>query len=268
MKINMSPKDFVSEIKQELKMMLSCHEMQPTLAIINTYDTAANMSYIKGKLKDAEEIGIIADLIKIDPDTDVETFSRKIRELPHDGIILQLPLHPNFESFKEELLASIPPEKDVDGLGRGGLFTPCTPLGVKIFLDHNKIDLKGKNVVIVGRSELVGKPLAQLMTDADATVTLCHSHTRNLWYYTSMADIVVCAIGRPKFFGTDYFLDNKTKIVIDVGINRVDGKLVGDVDPAVADNVAYLTPVPGGVGLLTRMALMCNTCIAAMIRKE
>ena len=137
-----------------------------------------------------------------------------------------------------------------------------------MFLEQNKIDLEGKDVVIVGRSELVGKPLARLMTDADATVTLCHSHTRNLWYYTSMADIVVCAIGRSKFFDADYFRDDKTQIVIDVGINRVDGKLVGDVDPAVADKVAYLTPVPGGVGLLTRLALMENTFMAAMSRKE
>lgn len=268
MKINVSPKDYTIERKHKLKLINSWSDIKPTLAIINTHDTAANMSYIKGKLKDAEEVGIIAELIKIDPDTDIVSFCKKIKELPHDGIIIQLPLHPNFEPFKEVLLGSIPDEKDVDGLRVDSVFTPCTPLGVMMFLEQNEIDLEGKDVVIVGRSQLVGKPLARLMTDANATVTLCHSYTRDLSFYTSIADIVVCAVGRPKFFGVDYFRNDKTQIVIDVGINRVDGKLVGDVDPAVADNVAYLTPVPCGVGLLTRLALMVNTFVAATTERS
>jgi methylenetetrahydrofolate dehydrogenase (NADP+)/methenyltetrahydrofolate cyclohydrolase len=131
-------------------------------------------------------------------------------------------------------------------------------LGIITFLNYNNINLDGKNVVIVGRSKLVGEPLAKLFLQKNATVTLCHSHTKNIQWHTTMADIVVCAAGRAKLLTKEHFLGNRSQIVIDVGINREEGKLIGDVDPAVSEFVNYLTPVPGGVGLLTRAALMEN----------
>lgn len=264
----MNIKDYVTLRKKELKMAIQEMGKKPSLAIINTLKSPATDSYIRGKVKDAEEIGINAEVFYFEESLTIEEFQKQIKELPHDAIILQLPLHPNYAPHKNKLLNTIPYYKDVDGLGAFADFKPCTPSGIMSFLLENKVPIIGQNVVIIGRSDLVGKPLARLMLDQNATVTLCHSYTKDLAQYTLNADIIVCAIGKPGMLTADHVRYDGSQIVIDVGINRVNGKLCGDVSPEVKDCVKYLSPVPGGVGLLTRLALMENTFMAAMGRKE
>ena len=191
-----------------------------------------------------------------------------------DGILVQLPLPKHISEL--EVLERISPAKDVDGFhivnsGRliAGLdcFVPCTPKGVIKLIDSTGVDIAGKNAVVIGRSLIVGKPAALLLTARNATVTLCHSKTENLADYTRRADIVVAAIGKPRFVTADMIKEGA--VVIDVGINRVDGELCGDVDfDSVKEKAGYLTPVPGGVGQMTIAMLMENTVIAAEARAK
>lgn len=186
-----------------------------------------------------------------------------------DGILVQLPLPKHLDERK--ILSLIPDTKDVDGfspnnLGLLSIGTPrtvsCTPLGVMELIKSTGIDLKGKNAVVIGRSNTVGKPMAMLLLNENCTVTVCHSKTDNIAFYTKNADIVVVAVGRPEFLKKDMVKDGA--VVIDVGINRVDGKLVGDVDfDAVSEVAGYITPVPGGVGPMTISMLLYNTLMAA-----
>ncbi len=186
-----------------------------------------------------------------------------------DGILVQLPLPKHLDERK--ILSLIPDTKDVDGfspnnLGLLSIGTPrtvsCTPLGVMELIKSTGIDLKGKNAVVIGRSNTVGKPMAMLLLNENCTVTVCHSKTDNIAFYTKNADIVVVAVGRPEFLKKDMVKDGA--LVIDVGINRVDGKLVGDVDfDAVSEVAGYITPVPGGVGPMTISMLLYNTLMAA-----
>ena len=192
-----------------------------------------------------------------------------------DGILMQLPIPKRFNVKK--IQNAILPYKDVDGLtdvNMGRLFhnedslVPCTPMGIIDLLDYYNIDIEGKNVVIIGRSDLVGKPLASLMINRNATVTLCHSKTINLDFYTKNADILVVAIGKPNFIKRDSVKDGA--VIIDVGINRMaNGMLCGDVDfDDVKDKVSYITPVPGGVGQMTVAELALNTYKAHILRKK
>lgn len=260
-------KEYIKYRKEIIKDLIKPMNKKPSLAIINTLDDPASLSYIKGKVKDAEELGIKAEVFYLEDNLTFREFRNKIEVLSHDGIIIQLPLHPNYEKYKDNLIKSIPFMKDVDGLTKDTLFYSCTPRGILDFLSWNDVTLDGANVVIIGRSDLVGRPLARLMLDENATVTLCHSHTKNLAQHTLNADIIVCAAGRPSLLTDEHIRDDKSQIVIDVGINRVNAKLCGDVSPEVKDYVKYLSPVPGGVGLLTRMALMENVCVAAHMRE-
>ena len=229
--------------------------------IIQINDEISSDTYVRNKIKDCGKIGLNVILHKFPFSIEPKSVESLIKSLNEDkkviGIMIQLPI---FNEFRY-LLNLISPEKDVDNLNHylpGNFYSCCTPKGIIDYLKRNNIDLDGKDITIVGRSDIVGKPLAEMMTKENATVTLCHSHTRNLIKHTKNADIVVCAIGKPKFFTEEYFSSNQ--LVIDVGINFLNGKLCGDVDEDRANQVEgiKITSVPGGVGLLTRLALLEN----------
>ena len=258
------------EIRDQLKKEVdSANGRKPCLAVILVGDDPASISYVRGKSKACDEVGIECRQM-----TFPETMSEwDLLDLIHqlngdqtvDGILVQLPLPKHID--QRRILSAILPEKDVDGLtvtnsgkllaGLDGLF-PCTPLGIIELLKKMEVDLEGKNVVVVGRSNLVGLPVSRLLLKENATVTVCHSKTRNLADITSRADVLIAAIGKPRFFTTEYIKEGA--YVIDVGVNRVDGKLCGDVDfDNVKDKCAAITPVPKGCGPMTITMLMSNT---------
>ena len=252
-------KDYVKELKIQYKERIAILGDAPKLAIIQVGNVEASNRYIKNKVKDCEEVGIIADVYQYPEDiTEYELCeAMKLDQEHYDGVIVQLPLPPHIR--EKAVVAAIDPEKDVDGFHVDSPYPPATPGGIMMYLKHCNFDLVGKDVVIIGRSNIVGKPLARLMTDADATVTLCHSKSK-LSRHLYNTDLIVTAVGKP------YFL-NCYPIhvpVIDVGINfDENGKLVGDCFNTEGRDV---TPVPGGVGLLTRCALLDNV-IEAKARK-
>lgn len=243
------------------------------LAVILVGDDPASKVYVRNKINGCAEVGIASTLEAMPADSTFEQVAAKIEQFNADpeisGILLQLPVPKHLD--EAALLHLIDPSKDVDGchyVQKGKLWTgepeliPCTPYGVMKLLDHYSIPLDGKNAVVVGRSNLVGKPLAQLLLDRNATVTVCHSRTRDLGSITSRADIVCVAIGKAKFLKADMVKEGA--VVIDVGMDRDEnGKLCGDVDFAeVAPKCSYITPVPGGVGPMTVTMLLQNTVTA------
>lgn len=243
------------------------------LAVILVGDDPASKVYVRNKINGCAEVGIASTLEAMPADSTFEQVAAKIEQFNADpaisGILLQLPVPKHLD--EAALLHIIDPSKDVDGchyVQKGKLWTgepeliPCTPYGVMKLLDHYSIPLEGKNAVVVGRSNLVGKPLAQLLLDRNATVTVCHSRTRDLGSITSRADIVCVAIGKAKFLKADMVKEGA--VVIDVGMDRDEnGKLCGDVDFAeVAPKCSYITPVPGGVGPMTVTMLLQNTVTA------
>ena len=252
----------------------------PKLVIILIGDNAASRVYVRNKLLKASKIGIEAELIHFAQDISEQDVINSIYKLNSDnkthGIIVQMPLPEHIDKFK--IISAISHSKDVDGfhpinvglndIGSVEGFAPCTPLAILHLIKSVCPDLSGKNAVIIGRSTIVGRPLASLLLNNDATVTICHSRTKNLQELTSKADIVVTAVGVAEKFGADYFASNQ--IVIDVGINKsnIKNKLVGDVkfDEAAA-KVAFISPVPGGVGPMTVAFLMANTIKAATLSK-
>ena len=257
---------------------LKTRGITPCLAVILVGEDPASAVYVRNKVAACEKAGMrsLRDVYAIDVDP-VRVFAR-IAELNADpgvhGILVQLPLPKHFDS--EAVLASISPEKDVDGFHAenvGALmlgysrFIPCTPYGVMKMLESVKVPLKGAEVVIVGRSNIVGKPMAMLLLQAGCTVTICHSQTRDLAFHTRRADVLIAAVGRPRMIGGDMVKPGAT--VIDVGINRLQsgpdaGKLCGDVDFASAKDVAgVISPVPGGVGPMTITMLLANTLESA-----
>lgn len=240
------------------------------LAVILVGDNPASQVYVRNKINGCAEVGIKSTLIHLPADSAFDEVMTTIKNLNADpdvnGILLQLPVPKHLD--EAALLRAIDPAKDVDGchyVQKGKLWIgepeviPCTPYGVMKLLDYYNIELQGKNAVVVGRSNLVGKPLAQLLLDRNATVTICHSRTRYLGEITRRADIVCVAIGVAKFLKADMVKDGA--IVIDVGMDRDEnGKLCGDVDFAnVAEKCSYITPVPGGVGPMTVTMLLQNT---------
>lgn len=240
------------------------------LAVILVGDNPASQVYVRNKINACAEVGIASTLVKMAADVTFEEVLSKIEQLNADpeinGILLQLPVPKHLD--EPALLRAIDPAKDVDGchfVQKGKLWIgepeviPCTPYGVMKLLDYYSVPLQGKNAVVIGRSNLVGKPLAQLLLDRNATVTICHSRTQNLADITSRADIVCVAIGVAKFLKADMVKEGA--VVIDVGMDRDEnGKLCGDVDYAeVAPKCAYITPVPGGVGPMTVTMLLQNT---------
>ena len=255
-------------LKEKLKSDISAFEDKLGLVDIQIGNDAASSIYIENKKKASENIGINFYHIHFEDGTSEDKIINKIIELNNDetihGILIQLPLPNGYDEKK--LINYIDPNKDVDGLTKlniGNLFlnnkclTSCTPSGVIELLKYKNIELKGKHVVIVGRSNLVGKPLIQLFLNEDATVTVCHSKTDDLAYYTKQADILVVAVGKKHLIKEDMVKENS--IVIDVGINRENGKIYGDVDfDNVISKVKYVTPVPGGVGPMTIAMLLKN----------
>lgn len=246
----------------------------PGLTVILVGENPASRSYVKGKIRDCKEVGIHSDLIRLPETVREEELLRQIEQLNADdkvhGILVQLPLPDQIS--EQRVIDAIRPDKDVDGFhpvntgrmmtGQDG-FIPCTPAGIIEMLKEERIDIAGKHAVIVGRSHIVGKPAAQLLLNYNATVTVCHSKTKPLSDYTRQADILVVAAGRAGLIGADDIKPGA--VVIDVGMNRnSEGRLVGDVDFDGTREVAgYITPVPGGVGPMTRVMLLENTLKAA-----
>ena len=239
----------------------------PGLAVILVGDNSASAVYVRNKKRRAEKLGIDFQLIHFDATVTEDELLQKIDELNHDekvdGFIVQLPVPDHID--EDKVIEAIDPRKDVDGftpISVGNLWIgtpltkPATASGILMMLDHYNVDLDGKNVVIVGRSNIVGKPTAALMLDRNATVTITHSHTKNLKEITSKADVLVVAIGKAKFITKEYVKDQA--IVVDVGMDRDEnGKLCGDVDfDDVKQKAAMMTPVPGGVGPITITALV------------
>ncbi len=247
--------------------------IHPGLAVVLVGEDPASHIYVRNKGRACEAIGIYSRTIRLDEDTTEEALLEVIQELNEDkqihGILVQMPLPKHLN--EQKVLAAILPEKDVDGFhidNAGKLFTgqegvvACTPKGLMYMLKQSGIDLVGKEAVVIGRSNIVGKPAAMLLLNEHCTVTICHSRTKNLKEHCRRADILVAAIGRAHFVTADMVKPGAA--VIDVGINRVDGKGVGDVDYENVKEVAgHITPVPGGVGKMTISMLMENTLEAA-----
>lgn len=275
----LSGKEFAARIKEDAARgvaALKAAGVLPRLAVIIVGSDPASEVYVRNKQRTCEELGIRSDHIALPAETSKEELLACIEELNVDpevhGILVQLPLPAQIAEDEEEILSHIDPRKDVDGfhpvnvghlvLGAPGL-RPCTPAGCIRMLDYAGIPIEGAHAVIIGRSNIVGKPMAHLLLERNATVTICHSRTQNLAAIARTADILVAAVGRPRFVTADMVKEGAT--VIDVGINRIaPKKLVGDVDFDAAAAVAgAITPVPGGVGLLTVAMLMENVVQAA-----
>lgn len=267
----------LDEVATEVQQLKAEHDITPALAVVLVGDDPASQVYVRNKVLRAEEAGIRSIEHRLEADTDQQTLNAVVDQLNKDpevhGILVQLPLPKQLD--EAQIIAAINPAKDVDGfhpLSVGALasgqpsLVPCTPLGCMIMLQQIHNDLSGKHAVVIGRSNIVGKPMAALLLQANCTVTTVHSRTQNIEALCRQADIVVAAVGRPELVKADWIKTGAT--VIDVGINavEVDGrrKLVGDVDFASVEPVAEaITPVPGGVGPMTIACLMKNTLTAA-----
>jgi len=265
------------EVRRGVEEFAQRHGRPPGLATVLVGDNPASQTYVRSKQKACAEVGIRSFGYRLDACVPQGEIHRLVRELNEreevDGILVQLPLPPDLDA--EAVIDAIDPRKDVDGLhpsnqarlilGRPGL-RPCTPLGILRLIDSTGAEIRGKRAVVVGRSNLVGKPVAFLLLERHATVTLCHSRTRNLAGEVARAEILVAAMGRAGAIRGDWIAPGS--IVIDVGINRQpDGKLVGDVEyESARERAAYITPVPGGVGPMTIAMLLQNTLAAARAR--
>ena len=289
------------EVAHDVELFVSEHEVKPCLAAILMGDDAASAVYVRNKIRACEEVGIRSEHHALPATTSATELLDLIKSLNGrpdvDGILVQLPLPPEID--ENTIIEAIDPEKDVDGfhpvnIGRLSMgrptFAPCTPAGIIELLVRSNIPIAGENACVVGRSQIVGRPMAQLLLQRDATVTICHSRTRDLAAVTRQADLLVVAIGRPGFIGREHIKPGAT--IVDVGMNQITDPetvrqmfgdqaekrlaivskrgytLVGDVNPSEADEVAgQRTPVPGGVGLLTVAMLMRNTLNAARQRR-
>jgi methylenetetrahydrofolate dehydrogenase (NADP+) / methenyltetrahydrofolate cyclohydrolase len=262
------------ECRQRLQQLRERHGVVPGLTVILVGNNPASTVYVANKVKACAEVGIRSQKKELPATVDTATLVAAIEDLNRDpavnGILVQLPLPPHIDM--RQVLGTIAAEKDVDGFhlyNVGGLvvgntvFPPCTPYGVVRLLEHEGISVEAKNVVVVGASNIVGKPMALMLMQREATVSICHAKTRDLAQYTILADILVVAAGKPNLI-----LPQMVKtgaVVIDVGINRLpNGKLVGDVDfEGVRQKASYITPVPGGVGPMTVTMLLVNTITSA-----
>ena len=289
------------EVRRDVEHLVNDHDVKPCLAAIRVGDDAASAVYVRNKIRACEEVGIRSEHHALPATTNAIELLDLVRSLNRrsdvDGILVQLPLP--VEIDESAIIEAIDPEKDVDGfhpvnIGRLSMgrptFAPCTPAGIIELLVRSQIPIAGASACVVGRSQIVGRPMAQLLLQRDATVTICHSRTRDLAAVTRQADLLIVAIGRPGLIGHEHIRPGAT--VIDVGMNKVTDAatvrqmfgdkaesrletiskrgytLVGDVNPSEADEVAgRRTPVPGGVGLLTVAMLMRNTVNAARQRR-
>ena len=258
------------EMRQEVDALAQKYGRRPCLMVVIVGNNPASQSYVRGKIKATEYVGFDGSLVSLPEDVTEDALIAEIERLNQnelvDGILVQLPLPKHIS--EDRVIASISPEKDVDGFHATNVarlwlnqpcIVPCTPKGVIVMLDRAGIEISGKNAVVVGRSNIVGKPVAKLLLDRNATVTIAHSRTKNLKEVCRQADILVAAVGRPQMLTADYIKPGAA--VIDVGINRLeDGRLVGDVDFEGAKEIAgAIPPVPGGVGPMTITMLMRNT---------
>ena len=269
-------KTMSNELREKLALRvenLKARGVTPGLAVILVGEDPASQIYVKNKGLGCAQVGMHSVTIRLPETTTQQELETQIDQLNGDasihGILVQLPLPKGLD--EAAALARIAPEKDVDGfhvVNAGKLFTgqkgvvACTPKGAMEMIRRTGIDLSGKEAVVVGRSNIVGKPMAMLLLQQNATVTMCHSRTQHLAEHTRRADVLVAAVGKPRFITAD--MVKPGAIVIDVGINRVDGKVVGDVDfDAVKEVASWITPVPGGVGRMTITMLLENTIEAA-----
>lgn len=265
------------EVKEEISKLTQNGETV-CLAVVLVGNNKASEIYVKNKISCCDYVGMQSRLVRLDETATqteiIDTVDKLNKDKSVNGIIVQLPLPKGID--EDTVLNSIDFRKDVDGchyIQKGKLFTqknqlvPCTPMGVMTLLKEYKIPVDGKNVLIIGRSNLVGRPLAELMLQGNATVTIAHSHTNNLSKIVKNSDIVCVAIGKANFITADML--NENTVVIDVGINRDSlGKLCGDVEKAAIDKVKYITPVPGGVGPMTVTILIKNTLTAYKLERE
>jgi len=264
-------KDLSAKIVEKIRQEVLNHDKKPTLVVIIVGNNPASQVYVSKKKHTAELAGFNSRVIELEESISQEDLEKQIEILNQDsnvnGILVQLPLPKHLNTYN--ILEKILPEKDVDGfhpinigklaIGLKPNAISCTPYGIIKLLEENKIEIEGKHAVIIGRSNIVGKPLSYLLLNKNATVTVCHSKTKNLPEISSQADILIAAVGIPKFVKADWVKDGA--VVIDVGINRnEEGKLIGDVDfEEVEKKADYITPVPGGVGPMTIAMLLSNT---------
>lgn len=267
-----SCKDYVEIKKKKLKEEIQHFNRKPVLAVIQIDNDQASNSYIKGKQKDCDEIGIEMRHVNIYSNVagqkEVECIIKDIANSDADGIIIQLPIPDKYDL--NQLQNLIPPEKDVDGFRRDSCFKPCTTKGIVDWMEYNNFEFKGKDCCVLGRSKIVGLPLTNMLIEKGATVTCCNSTTPSTEYYTRNADYVFSAIGIPHYFDYSDFFEY-CELIVDIGINRIkDNKLCGDINCCSFEKYlsgTYVTPVPGGVGLLTRTSLMQNVVDAYKIQK-
>ena len=267
----------IAEMRQKiLKEEIKSSRLSPRLATVIVGSDPASQMYIRMKHRACEQVGIGSVGIELPEDATTGQVLEAVTQLNNDddihGILVQLPLPKYVDS--ERVIAAVRPDKDVDGFNPFNLgllfsgrprFVPCTPKGIMTLLAEYNIELAGTRAVVIGRSIDVGRPMAALLTNADATVTVCHSKTKDLTYEVNQADILVSAVGKAHFITRE--MVKPGAVVIDVGINQLNGKLVGDVDFAsVKDIASAITPVPGGVGPMTIATLMENTYRAAIVR--
>lgn len=283
MAVIISGKDLSQELKDNMKLqvedLVNKYGRAPHLAVVLVGDNPASISYVTGKEKACLYIGIKNTTIKMSEDISEEELLAKIDELNNDdlvdGILVQLPLPKHISEAK--VIERIDINKDVDGFHplnvanlwlKNKCMYPCTPKGICKLIDVSGIDVASKNVVVLGRSNIVGLPISKMMLDKNATVTICHSKTKDLDSITSKADILIVAIGKPKFVKKEMVKEGA--VVIDVGINRgLDGKLCGDVDfDDCFDKAGFITKVPGGVGPMTITCLMENTILAFLNKQK
>lgn len=257
------------ELKEQIKILKETYNKVPTIAIVVVGNNPASEIYVRNKIKAASFVGMNHELVKLEETVSMEELLNEVDRLNNDinvsGIIVQLPLPKHLD--EQLVINHINNEKDADGFGllnKGRLFSglpclkPATPYGVMYLLEHYNIDLEGKRAVVIGRSNIVGKPMALMLLEKNATVTIAHSRTKDLKELTKEADILVVAIGKAKFVTEDMVKDGA--VIVDVGINRIDGVLYGDVDfENVEKKASFITPVPGGVGPLTIAMLLKNT---------
>lgn len=257
------------ELKEQIKALKETYNKAPTIAIVVVGNNPASEIYVRNKIKAASFVGMNHELVKLEETVSMEELLNEVDRLNNDnnvsGIIVQLPLPKHLD--EQLVINHINNEKDADGFGllnKGRLFSglpclkPATPYGVMYLLEHYNIDLEGKRAVVIGRSNIVGKPMALMLLEKNATVTIAHSRTKDLKELTKEADILVVAIGKAKFVTEDMVKEGA--VIVDVGINRIDGVLYGDVDfENVEKKASFITPVPGGVGPLTIAMLLKNT---------
>ncbi len=267
-------KEISAAIREEIKAEVQGMSVRPGLAVVLVGDDPASAVYVRNKSKACAEVGIYSEVYRLPEETGREQLLGLIEQLNQSplihGILVQLPLPKHLDP--EEVIMAIDPAKDVDAFHPVNVgkimignydFLPCTPAGVMELLHRSGIEVSGKECVVIGRSNIVGKPQAMLLLHENATVTVCHSKTRNLPSVCRRADILVSAVGKPKFVTADMVKDGA--VIIDVGMNRDEnGKLCGDVDfEPVSEKASYITPVPGGVGPMTITMLLKNTVTAA-----